>query len=180
VGLGLYEGSLDDLIEERVTSAAEYDLAYKGLRQRRKEAEKLPNFERVDCVHVSLAPLKAAVEDQLQRLSDALQLGMARQAAATQRELDAFITESLEAMSKRPQSVDEIASSKAEVRQIERASEGMKGKFKTLEDLSRLLASYSRQTVELVRLPLLELGASLHISPRPCRCRCRCRCHRCC
>jgi hypothetical protein len=39
---------------------------------RRKDSEKLPDFQKVDCVSVSFAPFKAAVEDQLQRLSDAL------------------------------------------------------------------------------------------------------------
>ena len=81
VTLGMYEGSLEDLVEERVSEAAEYDAVYKQLRQKRKEAEKLPNFQKVDCVNVSLAPLKAALEDQHQRLSNALQLGMARGAS---------------------------------------------------------------------------------------------------
>ena len=38
------------------------DAAYKQLKVRRKEAEKLPNYEKVDCVNVSLGPLKAALE----------------------------------------------------------------------------------------------------------------------
>jgi hypothetical protein len=42
------------------------------LQTRRKDSEKLPDFQKVDCVSVSFAPFKAAVEDQLQRLSDAL------------------------------------------------------------------------------------------------------------
>ena len=76
--LGMYEHSLEDLVEETVTEPKEYDDAYKQLRQRRKEVEKLPNSEKVDCVNVNLAPLKSAIDDQHQRLSNALQLGMAR------------------------------------------------------------------------------------------------------
>ena len=64
---------------------------FKAIKAKRKEAEKLPHFERVDCLTVSLAPFKAAVEDQLQRLSDALLLGLRRQAVAQQQELDRFI-----------------------------------------------------------------------------------------
>ena len=94
----MYEGSLDDLVEERVTEATEYDAAYKQLRVRRKEAEKLPNSEKVDCINVNLAPLKNALEDQQQRLSDALQLGMARQAKSTNTQLDLFISESLDTL----------------------------------------------------------------------------------
>ena len=119
MALGMYEGELDTLVEEHVTTAADYDAAYKGLRQRRKEAEKLPNFEKVDCINVSLAPLKSTLEDQHNRLSNALQLGMARQAKATQHQLDTFITESLETLSKRPQDVDEISLAKKQSRDIE-------------------------------------------------------------
>ena len=57
--LGMYDGSLEDLVEETVTEPKEYDDAYKQLRQRRKEVEKLPNAEKVDCVNVNLAPLKS-------------------------------------------------------------------------------------------------------------------------
>ena len=149
VTIGMYDGSLDDLVEERVTDAGEYDAAYKQLRQRRKEAEKLPNTEKVDCINVSLGPLKAALEDQQQRLSDALQLGMARQASQTQRNLDTFITESLDTLAKRPQSVDEISEAKQSARKIQKECEEKKSGFKKLEDLSRLLALYSRAPIEL-------------------------------
>ena len=59
-----YEGSLDDLIEKSLTDASEFDANLKTLKVKRKEAEKLPQLERVDCVTVSLAPFKAALEDQ--------------------------------------------------------------------------------------------------------------------
>ena len=117
--LGMYEGNLDDLVEEQVKDASDYDNAYKGLRQRRKEAEKLPNFEKVDCINISLAPLKSALEDQHQRLSDALQLGMARQATATQRDFSEFISKSLEHLSKRPQSLNKISEAKKQCCEVE-------------------------------------------------------------
>ena len=160
--LGMYEGNLDDLVEEQVKDASDYDNAYKGLRQRRKEAEKLPNFEKVDCINISLAPLKSALEDQHQRLSDALQLGMVRQATATQRELSEFISKSLEHLSKRPQSLDEISEAKKQCREVETSSSTVKLGFKKLEDLSRLLASYSRQPIELA--PLISRWEELELT----------------
>ena len=59
--LGLYEGNLEDLVEESVGDAAAFEASFKALKSKRKEAEKLPSFERVDCLTVSLAPLKAAL-----------------------------------------------------------------------------------------------------------------------
>jgi hypothetical protein len=150
-----------------VREAPEYDAAYKQLKVKRKEAEKLPNYEKVDCVNVSLGPLKAALEDQQQRLSDALQLGMARQTTATQRALDTFITESLDTLSKRPQSVDEITDAKGARDKIQQDCIKHKAYFKKLEDLSRLLALYSRQPVELA--PLAARWDECATPPARCR-----------
>jgi hypothetical protein len=40
------------------------------------DCSQLPDFSKVDCVHVSFAPLKSTVEDHLQRLGDALLLAL--------------------------------------------------------------------------------------------------------
>ena len=87
--LGLYEGNLDDLVEEHVCDAAAFEASFKALKEQRKAAEKkLPSFEKVDCLTVSLAPLKAALEDQHQRLSDALLGGLKRSAKSRQQEIE--------------------------------------------------------------------------------------------
>ena len=68
---------------------------------------------------------------------------------ATQRGLDTFITESLDVLAKRPQSVDEISEAKQNARKIQKECETKKLGFKKLEELSRLLALYSRAPIEL-------------------------------
>lgn len=82
--------------------------SFKALKARRKAAEKLPSTEKVDCLTVSLAPLKAALEDQHTRLSDALLFGMRRGAASRQQEIADFVTQSMESLARRPQSVEEV------------------------------------------------------------------------
>ena len=57
---------IDAFVEANVTTVADWDANFKMLKVRRKESEKLPDFQKVDCVSVSFAPFKAAVEDQLQ------------------------------------------------------------------------------------------------------------------
>lgn len=47
VSLGMYPGNLDDLVEENMKEAAMYEASFKALKARRKEAEKLPAFEKV-------------------------------------------------------------------------------------------------------------------------------------
>ena len=142
--LGAYEGNLDDLVEETCVHPSQYDASFKTLRVKRKEVEKLPSFEKVDCITVSLAPLKSALEDQHSRLSDALQLGMRRTAAGMLKEINGFITESLETLAKRPQSVDEVGDAKRSCRAIEAAAETHKESFKKLDELNRLISQVPR------------------------------------
>ena len=150
--LGLFEGSLDDLVEEQCTEASAFEASFKALKAKRKEAEKLPNFEKVDCLTVSLAPLKAALEDQHQKMSDALLFGMRRIAAARQKEIDDFVAASMETLARRPQSVDEIGAAKREWTNIFNGKDAVKAKFKRLEELSRMMRSVSRNGLELAAL----------------------------
>ena len=149
VTIGMYQGNIDDLIEEKFTDGAQFDASFKALKAKRKEAEKLPSFERVDCITVSLAPFKAALEDQQQRLSDTLLVGMRRVAAARTKEIEQFITESLERLSHRPQSMDEIGDAKRSWQAIMHAKEPIKAGFKKLDELNKMMKSVSKQGVDL-------------------------------
>jgi hypothetical protein len=57
---------MDAFVETNVTTVADWDANFKMLKLRRRESEKLPDFQKVDCITVSFAPFKAAVEDQMQ------------------------------------------------------------------------------------------------------------------
>lgn len=150
--LGLYEGSLDDLVEAHCTDATAFEMNMKVLKQKRKDADKLPSFIKVDCITVSLAPFKAALEDQYQKLTDALLYGMRRGAATRQKEVDEFLAVSMQTLAKRPQSVDEIGEAKRAWGEIVKAKEEFRGSHKKIEELSKLMRSVARTGVELSAL----------------------------
>ena len=203
VAIGLHEGSLDDLVDSCATEAADFEANFKVLnakrkeasrdhptphtpplplqvlKAKRKEAEKLPATEKVDCITVNLAPFKAAVDDQQQRLTDALLYGMRRLSDTKKAEVDEFIAASMETLSRRPQSVDEIGTAKKEWREIVQVTrrhrhhhhhhhhchllhrhltsttiplqnkEGVKGTLKKLEELGRQMRGVSKHGIEL-------------------------------
>ena len=173
VAIGLHEGSLDDLVDACATEAADFEANFKVLKTKRKEAsrdhpaphtqpfppqvlkakrkeaEKLPATEKVDCITVNLAPFKAAVDDQQQRLTDALLYGMRRLSDTKKAEVDEFIAASMETLSRRPQSVDEIGTAKKEWREIVQNKEGVKGTLKKLEELGRQMRGVSKHGIEL-------------------------------
>ena len=57
---------LEAYVESNVTAVADWDINFKMLKMRRKEAERLPDFTKVDCINVSMVPFKAAIEGLMQ------------------------------------------------------------------------------------------------------------------
>ena len=163
VAIGLHEGSLDDLVDACATEAADFEANFKVLKAKRKEAEKLPATEKVDCITVNLAPFKAAVDDQQQRLTDALLYGMRRLSDTKKAEVDDFIAASMETLSRRPQSVDEIGTAKKEWREIVQNKEGVKGTLKKLEELGRQMRGVSKHGIELG--PIMSKWEELELTP---------------
>ena len=71
-------GDLDLLIEQCCSSPASYEANFKALRIKRRDAEKLAESLKVDCIRVSLAPLKAGLEEHFQRVHETLLLVLKR------------------------------------------------------------------------------------------------------
>ncbi|KHJ97218.1 hypothetical protein OESDEN_02812 [Oesophagostomum dentatum] len=70
--LVLAQVDLEQLIEEKLSTAADWEAQMKLLKTKGREAEKLPNEIRLECIVVSTAGAKSAIEELLQRLFDTL------------------------------------------------------------------------------------------------------------
>jgi hypothetical protein len=68
----------------------------------------------VDCVTVSAAPLKGALDDQFQHAQDSLVLALRRQLAAGLKAVETYLETGTDKMSTRPSSLQEIAKSQKE------------------------------------------------------------------
>jgi len=75
----LYDiGDPDFLIENCCESSISYDINFKAVQNKRREAEKLADSIKVDCISINLAPLKSRLEEHFQRVHDALLLILKR------------------------------------------------------------------------------------------------------
>ena len=93
---------------------------FKCLKERRKRADKeLPDTQKFDCVTVSLPPFKSALEDLMQRFSDALMLALRKSVVGHLRTVDDFLDEADEALNTRPHTIDEIGTAKKRWREID-------------------------------------------------------------
>ena len=67
-----------------------------------------PSVIRVDCITVSTLPIKASVEDHIQQLFDALLTSLQRSIQTNLSAIDQFLVKGKEALSIRPQTIEEI------------------------------------------------------------------------
>ncbi len=73
-----------------------------------KEVSAIENFLKVDCISVSTAPIKATIEDHLQRLGDLLTSSLKRAAQEHLAAVEAFLTGALAELELKPETIDEI------------------------------------------------------------------------
>ena len=68
---------------------------------------------KVDCISVSTSPVKSTIDDHIQQLFDALLTSLRRSITNEVQTIDTFLTSATEALSTRPQTVEEIGQANA-------------------------------------------------------------------
>ena len=68
---------------------------------------------KVDCITVNLMPVKAVIDDHIQRLFDALLNSLRKSINNDVNEIDTFVSSATDTLSQRPQTVDEIGDANA-------------------------------------------------------------------
>ena len=63
---------------------------------------------KVDCISVSTSPVKSTIDDHIQQLFDALLTSLRRSITNDVQTIDTFLTSATDALSTRPQTVEEI------------------------------------------------------------------------
>ncbi|KAJ3280883.1 Cytoplasmic dynein 2 heavy chain 1, partial [Borealophlyctis nickersoniae] len=133
---------LDAFVEQALgDDSGDWDINFRMLKQKGKEAEGLPLVLKVDCITVSTAPVKAAIDDHLQRLFDAMVSALRKGVAVHLAAVDAFIAKATETLTKRPQSLDEIGAANAAHSQLSAAKKDVEAHFEAAEIKTRVLKS---------------------------------------
>lgn len=140
---------LDAFVERHVASVAAWEANFAALKERRRKADKIPDFFKVDCFSVSAAPLKATVEDQLQRLGDALVLSLRKSLVEQLRVIDEFLDSATQRLGTRPHSVEEIAAARAEWQAIATRKAEVHEALQSCEEKKKLLLTVAGNRVDL-------------------------------
>lgn len=103
---------------------------------------------KVDCITVNTNPVKAVIDDHIQRLFDAL-LNSLRKAISTEvNTIDAFLKEAMETLSKRPQSVEEIGEANGKHSEFLKKKKEVKNKQNLIQ--SKLLLFFEDKKLFIV------------------------------
>ncbi|KAJ3141233.1 Cytoplasmic dynein 2 heavy chain 1 [Geranomyces variabilis] len=132
---------LEEIVEESLVDISDFEANFRMLKTKGKEAEQLPSEVKVDCITVSTAPVKATIDDHLQRLFDAM-LGMLRKAVSRHMaSVDEFVAKGSDMLSKRPQSMAEIGEANARHDELAGAQASIRANFEAAEAKNKLLKS---------------------------------------
>jgi dynein heavy chain 2 len=130
---------LDQYLEANVKTSEDYAANFKAVRAKRKDIDKLPDQEKIDCCTISLMPLKGFLDEMLIKISDSLLINLRRSLIEEFKEVDQYLASSSERLYSKPKSVDEIGTAKKQWKEIEGKKSSMQMLSKTCVDKKKLL-----------------------------------------
>ncbi|XP_038123892.1 cytoplasmic dynein 2 heavy chain 1 [Cyprinodon tularosa] len=130
---------LEKLVGKHLTSVQDWERNFKALKTRGKESERLPSQEKVDCITVNCEPVKTTIDDLIQRLFDMLLLSLKKSIQGHTQSIESFISESMEVLATRPESMEEIAAATGKYSQIVARKPEILPEFQFAEEKNRLL-----------------------------------------
>eukprot|EP01031_Cornospumella_fuschlensis_P031389 gene31390-37941_t len=142
----LAQVDLDAYIEHNVKTSDEYVLNFKMLRVKRKDIDKLPDMEKVDCCTISLVPFKSFLDDLLLRTADVLLINLRRSLIEEFKEVDQYLESSMEKLNTKPRTVDEIGDAKKQWKEIDGKKNAMMGLSKNCVEKKKVLLQYAPGT----------------------------------
>ncbi|KAM3616881.1 uncharacterized protein V6R79_025341 [Siganus canaliculatus] len=137
--LVLGQVDLENLVENHLNLVQDWERNFKALKARGKESERLPSQEKIDCITVNCEPVRAVIDDLIQRLFDVLLSSLRKSIQAHTQTIDSFVLESVETLSTRPESMEEIGTASAKYNKIVAHKHEILSQFQFAEEKNRLL-----------------------------------------
>ncbi|VDL62610.1 unnamed protein product [Nippostrongylus brasiliensis] len=146
--LVLAQVDLEQLFEENFTKASDWEMQLKILKAKGREAEKLPNEIRLECIVVNATGAKTAIDELLQRLFDTLTWTLRLSINTKLQTIQQFLSQAINGLSTRPQSVDEVAEANARHTEYGRTNKELKASWLVLNEQHTLLRSVAGSGVD--------------------------------
>lgn len=134
---------LDLFIETHVRSPDEYVTNFKMLKTKRRDIDKLPDVEKIDCCTISLTPFKGYLDELFLRINDSLLINLRRSILDEFKEVDSFLNHAVERLSTRPHTVEEITEAQKEWKLLGENKEKIRNISKLCLEKKKILLLYA-------------------------------------
>jgi dynein heavy chain 2 len=139
---------IDEFCQEVLVDVADWELNFKILKQKGKEAEQLPAQIQVDCISVSTIPVKSTIDNHLQGLMDSMISALRKAIIIHMNSIEEFAGKGLEILSDRPKTLEEIGEANKAHEKIYKSKSLIQSHFDGAEVKNKLLQSVSGARVD--------------------------------
>ncbi|KAG5269301.1 hypothetical protein AALO_G00200500 [Alosa alosa] len=130
---------MEALVVKHLHNVQDWERNFKALKAKGKESERLPSMEKVDCVTVNCEPVKAAIDDLIQRLFDALLASLRKSIQGHTQNIEMFVAQAMETLSVRPENIEEIGEANVKHGELQAKKPEILPQFQEAEEKNRLL-----------------------------------------
>ncbi|KAH9247140.1 hypothetical protein BASA81_015283 [Batrachochytrium salamandrivorans] len=139
---------LDDFVQSSLEDVSDWELNFRMLKQKGKGAEQLQPSIKIDCITVSTAPVKATIDDHLQRMFDTLLLTLKKAVSAHILVIENFVNQGMDILLKHPQTMAEIGEANTRHDELSKAKLSIQSHFEAANIKNKLLKSVSGSGVD--------------------------------
>ena len=140
--------NVEDTIEEHFRIAADWEEQLKMLKSKGREAERLPNEIKIDCILISTMSIKTVIDDLLHRLYDTLTWTLRHSITSQLQLMGQDLNSGIELLGTRPQTLDEVAEANQNHLKLAASSRQWSEAMGILEEKNALLRSVGGGGVE--------------------------------
>ncbi|RZF43242.1 hypothetical protein LSTR_LSTR016848 [Laodelphax striatellus] len=139
----------DVLIEHNLLTADDWALNFRASKALGQQIAKLSSSERkVDCIVISVAPVRAEVEMHNRRYWDILSSSLHSSVIQDVNKLENFILESKSSLEKAPQSLQEVGEINSKFESISESAKNMFTLIESADKKNKILASWTKEHVD--------------------------------
>ena len=150
--MGLSYVDFEGFIENNFTKMEDWRYNYDLLRQKRKEIEKLDDVMKIDCFKINLTPFKIFIDDTFEKVFDVLGSTLKDHLIRTMKYIDEFVKDSMEKMSQKATSLQEILIFKKNFAELTKKKFEYKKQCGECDKMNKMLIQLTGQNINLSSL----------------------------
>ncbi|KAM7538000.1 hypothetical protein Aperf_G00000070110 [Anoplocephala perfoliata] len=131
--------NLEELIDVQCRGITDYENNFRALKRRGRAIDELPSEIKIDCFTVNCVSVKNTIEHLLHNMFDALLNCLRRSIQADMVTADAFLSDALDKLSVRPQTMDEMAEARENHVRLTREQSHLSERLVCVEEKDKLL-----------------------------------------